>query len=93
MGATIGAVARAPSAEEKQSFEIIAEGIRARDRTLVHIEDDENGAAVSPPARSEPFRTASAPRPRRVSPVSPSVRHLPLSLTRPCHPMLRPRSA
>lgn len=47
LGATIGTVVRTAQAKEKQSFGVIAESIRVRDRTLVHIEDDENGAAVS----------------------------------------------
>ena len=47
LGATIGTVVRTAQAKEKQSFGVIAESIHVRDRTLVHIEDDENGAAVS----------------------------------------------
>lgn len=58
---------KAVPTSEKQSFECIADAIRHYDRQIVHIEDDENGAAVRADLRARARSTNQS------SPPSPPV--------------------
>ena len=50
--------------KERHAFEAIAEAIRLHDRPLVHIEEDENGTAVSLATR-HPLQLPTVSRPER----------------------------